>query len=70
MMRGMQSLSAEEMREVRGGYCETIGGYVFCCPASSADLRYLSDAYLKESQEKASMYIRFVYQCCDWKNLH
>ena len=66
MMAGMRSLTSEEMKEVKGGYCDTIGGYFFCCPANKQDLQKTIDAYLKESQEKASKYIRFTYEFCNF----
>ncbi len=61
-MTGMQSLTSEEMEEIKGGYSDTYGGYTFCCPAKKEEVAILTEAYRKENYDKAVNFIRFVYE--------
>ena len=63
-MTGMQSLTSKEMEEIKGGYCDTYGGYTFCCPAKKEEVAILTEAYRKENYDKAVCFIRFVYENC------
>lgn len=59
-MEGIRKLSTKELQKVRGGYS-------FTCPANSSIMVKNIEKYLKESQAKASAYVKFCYEVCGYR---
>ena len=66
-MLGMQSMTVEEMRSVKGGYCKenSYQGTTFCCPGNKKELQGIVEYMQRIGRtDMAAAFVKFCYEDC------